>query len=40
MVPAYKKFGGQVALALGQMFFNDLISSCHVKIEHTIDLES
>ncbi len=33
---AYKKFGGQVVLAFGQVFFNDLLSSCRVKIEHTI----
>jgi hypothetical protein len=38
MVPAYKKFGGQVVLAFGQVFFNDLLSSCHVKIEQTIGI--
>jgi hypothetical protein len=38
MVPAYKKFGGQVTLASGQIFFNDLLSACHVKIEHTIGI--
>jgi hypothetical protein len=38
MVPAYKKFGGQVTLASGQIFFNDLLSACRVKIEHTIGI--
>ncbi len=38
MVPAYKKFGGQVVLTFGQVFFNDLLSSCHAKIEHTIGI--
>ena len=38
MVPAYKKFGGQVMLAFGQIFFNDLLSSCHAKIENTIGI--
>ncbi len=32
MVPAFKRFGGKVALAFRQMFFDDLLSSCHVKI--------
>ncbi len=35
LVPASKKFGGQVMLAFGQIFFNDLLSSCHAKIEKT-----
>jgi hypothetical protein len=34
----HKNFGGQVALAFGQVFFNDLLSSCHVKVEHTIGI--
>jgi hypothetical protein len=38
MVPTYKKFGGQVVLAFGEIFFNDLLSSCHSKIEHTIEI--
>ncbi len=37
-LPAYKKFGEQVVLAFGQVFSNDLLSSCHVKIEHTIGI--
>jgi hypothetical protein len=35
MVHGYKKFGGQGVLAFGQIFFNDLLSSCHSKFEHT-----
>ncbi len=38
VVPAYKKFGGQVQLAFGQIFFHDLLSSCHAKIEHTVGI--
>jgi hypothetical protein len=38
MVMAYKKFGGQVSLASSQLFFNDLLSSCPVTIEHTIGI--
>jgi len=38
MVPAYKKFGGQVTLAHGQIFFNDLLSRPRSMIEHTIGI--
>ena len=38
MVPAYKKFGGQVALTAGQNFFNDLLSSPRSTAEHTIGI--
>jgi hypothetical protein len=38
MVPAYKKFGGQVALSAGQNFFNDLLSSPRSTAEHTIGI--
>jgi hypothetical protein len=36
MVPDYKEYGGQVTLAAGQVFFNDLLSSCQPMIENTI----
>jgi len=38
MVPAYKKFGSQVTLAHGQIFFNDLLSRPRSMIEHTIGI--
>jgi hypothetical protein len=38
MVPAYNKYGGQVTLAAGQIFFNDLLSSCWSMIENTIEI--
>ncbi len=34
MVPAYKKFGGQVVLSVAQIFFNDLLSSPCSTIDH------
>jgi len=37
-VAAYKKFGGQVVLAPGQIFFNDLLSAARCKVEHTIGI--
>jgi hypothetical protein len=38
MEPAYKKYGGQITLAAGQVFFNDLLSSCRSMIENTIGI--
>jgi hypothetical protein len=38
MVPAYKKFGGQVSLVSGQLLFNDLLSSYRATIEHKIGI--
>ena len=38
MVPAYKKYGGQVTLAAGQVFVNDLLSLCRSMIENTIGI--
>ena len=37
-VPAYKKFSGQIVLAPGQIFFNDLLSAARCKVEHTIGI--
>jgi hypothetical protein len=38
MVPAYKKYGGQVTVAAGQVFLNDLLSLCQSMIENTIGI--
>jgi hypothetical protein len=48
MVPAYKRFGGQIVLAPGQIFFNNLLSAyllsayllsaAWCKVEHTIGI--
>jgi hypothetical protein len=38
MLAAYKKFGGQIVLASGQIFFNDLLSAAQCKEEHTIGI--
>ncbi len=38
LVLAYKKFGGQVVLFEGQVFFNDLLSSLCTNIGHTIGI--
>jgi hypothetical protein len=35
---AYKNFGGQVMLFVGQVFFNHLLSSLCTNIEHTIGI--
>jgi hypothetical protein len=38
MLAAYKKFGGQIVLASGQIFFNDLLSAARCKVEHTVGI--
>ncbi len=38
LVPAYKKFCGQLSLFVGQVFFNDLPSSLHPNIEQAIGI--
>jgi hypothetical protein len=38
MVPAYKKFGGQVALTAGQKKINDLLPYPHYMAERAIGI--
>jgi hypothetical protein len=38
MVPAYKKFGGHVALTAGQKKINDLLPYPHYMAEHAIGI--